>query len=158
MTVLFINLMAAIAFFISLYYSRRKTKKAVLKAIKKGVKLAPQLLFIIAAIGFVFAFLPPELIKEYLGGQFSFLQVILSAGFGAIMMIPSLIALPLAGSLIEAGASYTPIAAFITTLTMVGFVTIPVELEELGKKFTIYRNLMALLFAVLIALLMGVIL
>jgi len=43
--------------------------------------------------------------------------------FGALMMIPGLIALPLAGSLIDAGASYTPVAAFITTLTMIGFVT-----------------------------------
>lgn len=34
-------------------------------------------------------------------------------------MIPSLIAFPLAGSLIDAGDAYTPIAAVITTLTMV---------------------------------------
>jgi uncharacterized membrane protein YraQ (UPF0718 family) len=45
------------------------------------------------------------------------IQVGAAALFGALMMIPSLIALPLAGSLIDAGVSYTPVAAFITTLT-----------------------------------------
>jgi hypothetical protein len=30
------------------------------------------------------------------------------------------------------------IAAFIITLTIIGFVTIPVEVKELGKKITIY--------------------
>ncbi|TDO92135.1 hypothetical protein DFR79_10739 [Halanaerobium saccharolyticum] len=98
----------------------------------------------------------PELIKEFLGGDFSLIQVGAAALFGAVMMIPSLIALPLAGSLIDAGASYTPIAAFITTLTMVGFVTLPVELKELGKKITIYRNSLALIFAVVIAFMIGV--
>jgi uncharacterized membrane protein YraQ (UPF0718 family) len=67
-----------------------------------------------------------------------------------------LIALPLAGSLIDAGASYTPVAAFITTLTMVGFVTIPIEIEELGKKITIYRNGLALIFAIIISFMIGV--
>jgi len=71
-------------------------------------------------------------------------------------MIPSLIALPMAGSLIDAGASYTPVAAFVTTLTMVGFATIPVEIKELGRKITIYRNVLALLFAFIISLLIGV--
>jgi len=35
-------------------------------------------------------------------------------------------------------------------------VTIPVELKELGKKITIYRNGLALIFAVIIAFMIGV--
>ena len=73
-------------------------------------------------------------------------------------MVPSLIAFPLAGSLVDAGASYTPIAAFITTLTMVGFVSLPLELKEMGPRLTLQRNLLALISALLIALTMGAIL
>ena len=73
-------------------------------------------------------------------------------------MIPSLIAFPLAGLLIDAGAAYTPIAAFITTLTMVGFVSLPLEIKVMGKRLTVQRNLLALISAMLIALAMGVML
>lgn len=151
-----INIFALLLLFISFLKSNKKTKGALKIALFKGLGLAPQLISLVALIGIVFAFLPPELIKEFLGGNFSLIQVGGAALFGAVMMIPSLIALPLAGSLIYAGASYTPVAAFITTLTMVGFVTIPVELKELGKKITIYRNGLALIFALVIAFMIGV--
>lgn len=151
-----INISALILLLLSFLKSRDKSKKALKIAMFKGLGLAPQLISLVAVIGIIFAFLPPELIREFLGGEFSLIQVGAAALFGALMMIPSLIALPLAGSLIDAGASYTPVAAFITTLTMVGFVTIPVEVKELGKKITIYRNGLALIFAVVIAFMIGV--
>lgn len=156
MVAAFINISALFLLLISSLKNRKKSKEALKIALSKGMGLAPQLISLVAVIGIIFAFLPPELIREFLGGDFSLIQVGAAALFGAVMMIPSLIALPLAGSLIEAGASYTPVAAFITTLTMVGFVTIPVELKELGKKITIYRNGLALIFAVVIAFMIGV--
>jgi uncharacterized membrane protein YraQ (UPF0718 family) len=58
----------------------------------------------------------------------------------------------------EAGAALTAIAAFLTTLTMVGFATFPIEKEYFGTKFTIYRNLFSFFAAISVALLMGVIL
>lgn len=123
----------------------------------KALDLDPFMLIIIATIGLIFSFLPPNLIKDYLGGNFNIIQVGSAAIFGAIMMIPSMISLPLVGSLIDAGASYTKVAAFVTTLTMVGFVTLPIELKELGITITILRNVLAFIFAVFISLLIGVI-
>ena len=155
MVAIFINLLALISLGISFYKNKQKSKKALKKAFMKGINLAPQLILIIVIIGFIFAFIPPETIQAYLGGELNIIQVVVAAAFGAVMMIPSLIALPLAGSLIDGGASYTPVAAFVTTLTMVGFVTIPIELKELGKKITIFRNVLALIFAVIIAIIMG---
>ncbi|MDI6799402.1 MAG: hypothetical protein QMD53_01750 [Actinomycetota bacterium] len=49
-------------------------------------------------------------------------------------------------------------AALITTLTMVGFATIPIETSHFGKRFTILRNLMSFAAAMIIALMMGAIL
>lgn len=156
MIAVLINLFALILLIVSFYFNNEKSKKSLKKALFKGLGLAPQLISLVFIIGIIFAFIPPELIKEYLGGDFSIVQVGAAALFGSLMMIPSLLALPLAGSLIDAGASYTPVAAFVTTLTMVGFVTIPVELKELGKKITIYRNILAVVFALIISLLIGV--
>ncbi len=156
MIALLINLFALILLLLSFYFNTKKSKQSLKKALFKGLSLAPQLISLVFIIGIVFAFIPPELIKDYLGGDFNLVQVGAAALFGSLMMIPSLLALPLAGSLIDAGASYTPVAAFVTTLTMVGFVTIPVELKELGKKITIYRNVLAIIFALIISLLIGV--
>jgi len=151
-----INIFALILILISFYYNKKRSNASLKKALMKGLGLTPQLISLVFIIGIVFSFLPPELIREYLGGEFNFVQVAAAALFGSLMMIPSLIALPLAGSLIDAGASYTPVAAFVTTLTMVGFATVPVEIKELGKKITIYRNVLAVIFAVIVSLLIGV--
>lgn len=156
MVALLINIFALILILTSFYYNKEKSNASLKKALFKGLGLAPQLISLVFIIGIVFSFLPPELIREYLGGEFNIIQVAAAALFGSLMMIPSLIALPLAGSLIDAGASYTPVAAFVTTLTMVGFATIPVEIKELGKKITIYRNVLAVIFAVIVSLLIGV--
>ena len=136
--------------------NKTKAKKALLMSLVKAVNLLPMMLVIIVLIGLIFGFIPPEMIRNYLGSNESILQIVLASLFGAITMIPSLVALPLAGSLIEAGASYTPVAAFITTLTMVGVITLPVELKELGKKITILRNVFAFIFAIIISLIIGV--
>src|SRR6056297_3520743 len=158
MIAIIINIFTILLLIFSFIKNREKSIKALKISLLKSLKLAPQLISLVAVIGIVFAFLPPELIKEYLGNDFSLIQLGSAALFGALMMIPSMIALPLAGSLIDAGASYTPVAAFITTLTMVGFVTLPIELKELGKKMTILRNIFAFLFAIIISLLIGVLL
>ena len=67
--------------------------------------------------------------------------------------------LPYVGQLniIDAGVSIVPSVAFLTTLTMVGIVTFPLEKREFGLKFTATRNGLSFLFAIIIAMVMGVI-
>lgn len=155
MVAISINLITIILLIYTVFKDIKKAKKALVRAFIKAVNILPMILVIIVMIGLIFGFIPPDLIKSYLGSDNNITQIILASLFGALTMIPSLVALPLAGSLIEAGASYTPVAAFITTLTMVGFVTLPIELKELGKKVTVLRNVFAFIFAVIIALLIG---
>ncbi|MDZ7797973.1 MAG: hypothetical protein U5N56_13480 [Candidatus Marinimicrobia bacterium] len=50
------------------------------------------------------------------------------------------------------------ISAFVTTLVMVGVVTAPLEIKTLGKKFTLLRNGLSFVAALLIAGIMGVLL
>ena len=75
-----------------------------------------------------------------------------------MLHIPALTAFPMAASLLQKGASLAAVAAFITTLTMVGMVTLPLEIKQLGRKMALMRNGFSFLTAVLIALIMGVIL
>lgn len=158
MTAIALNVIALSLLFFSFTRDKGNTMLAIKRALKKGISLLPIMLFLVFFIGLLLTFLPPGVIRNFLGNDSSLIQIIFMALIGAVMMIPSLVALPLAGSLIDAGASYTPVAAFITTLTMVGFVTIPLESKELGKKITLVRNLLALIFSLIISLLIGVML
>lgn len=150
-----INLLTVLLFILSFIKDKEKTKKALSKMINKFFGLLPVMIIMIALIGVMLSFFSPELIKKYLGQDMGLIQLSILGISGSIAMIPSLIALPLAGSLVDSGASYTSISMFITTLTMVGFVTIPLELKELGKKITILRNTFAFVFAVIISLIIG---
>ncbi|MDD3702586.1 MAG: hypothetical protein PHC55_13255, partial [Bacteroidales bacterium] len=87
----------------------------------------------------------------------TFISTIVSALAGSITLIPAFVAFPLVGSLVDAGASIIPAVAFLTTLTMVGLVTFPLEKREFGLKFATIRNIFSFVFAIMIALAMGVI-
>ena len=155
-TAVIINLLTVFFIIYSFLKSSQKTWQGLKVAMVKGISLAPWMIAIIVLIGVLLSFIPPTVIEEYLGGEMTLLQVTAAALVGTVSMIPNLVSVPLAGSLVESGASYTTIAAFLTTLTMVGFVTLPLELNELGKKITIWRNLLAFIFAISIALIIGV--
>jgi len=71
-------------------------------------------------------------------------------------MILGFIAYPLAGILIEKGVSYMVVAAFITTLMLVGIATYPVEKEYFGSKATIWRNVAGFIIAAIIAVFTGI--
>ena len=76
---------------------------------------------------------------------------------GGITLIPGFVAFPLAAALLKNGAGYAQIAAFVSSLMMVGVVTLPMEFKVFGKRAAILRNVLSLGFSFLVALAMGVI-
>lgn len=138
--------------------NKEKTVKGLKMAFNMGKGMAPSILTIIFAIGLILTLLPPEEIASFVGKQPVFLATLAFALLGTITLIPAFIAFPLIGTLVGAGISVVPSVAFLTTLTMVGIVTFPLEKREFGAKFTLVRNGLSFIFAIIIALLMGVIL
>jgi uncharacterized membrane protein YraQ (UPF0718 family) len=157
-TIIVIYSLLAICLIWSLLKSRQKTKQSFKVAAKALRKMAPGLLAIVGVVGLILGLLPPETITRLVGEEAGLLATVTAAVLGAITLIPALISFPLAASLLRSGATVTTIAAFITTLVMVGFVTAPMEIKALGKKFTLLRNGLSFVAALIIAGLMGVIL
>jgi uncharacterized membrane protein YraQ (UPF0718 family) len=145
-----------------LLFSFLKNKDKTAKSLKVSWKffcsMALLVLLTIWAIGFLVAFLPSAFISKTIGRNAGIEGVVLAALFGSVVLIQAFIAFPLAGSFLRQGASVTAIAAFVTTLVMVGVLTVPLEVKFFGKKFTLWRNSLSFIFAIVIALLMGVIL
>lgn len=157
-TAIFINLFALACFFVSYVKSRAKTKLALKVSLKSFLRILPVIFIIVVFIGLMLGFLTPDKISKIAGQQSGYKGVLIFALLGTILHIPSLISFPLAASLLRSGASLTAIAAFITTLTMIGIVTLPLEIKELGKKIALLRNGLSFIVALAIALIIGAVL
>lgn len=144
------------ALLISFIKSKEKTILSLKKAWKVFENILPQFLSIIVIIGIMLAILTPGQISKLLGNESGWIGVILAALIGSITLIPGFVAFPLAAALLKNGAGYMQIAAFVSTLMMVGIVTVPVEIKYFGRKATIIRNTSAFLFSFIVALIMGV--
>jgi uncharacterized membrane protein YraQ (UPF0718 family) len=142
----------------SFYKDKEKTKSAFKMAFGIGKSMIASIVSIVFLIGLILTVLPPENIAKFVESQSLFLATMVSAAFGTITLIPAFIAFPLVGTLVDAGVSVIPAVAFLTTLTMVGIVTFPLEKREFGLKFAVVRNGLSFVFAIMIALVMGVIL
>jgi len=157
-TIIIINLCALGCLILAFTKDRAKTKQSVKVAVKSFFRILPTVLIIIIFIGLLLGFVPPSEISKVIGEQSGFSGVLLIALLGAILHIQAFISFPLAGALLKSGAAISAVAAFITTLTMVGMVTLPLEIKELGKKIALLRNGISFIIAIVIALIMGVIL
>jgi hypothetical protein len=76
---------------------------------------------------------------------------------GAGIHIPLFIAFPLGGELLANGINAGVISVLITTLVMVHTFTLPIEAKEMGLKYTLWRNGLSLIGAVIIGITMGMI-
>lgn len=145
---------AALALLGSWWLDRGKTRAALGIAGRSLLGLTPRVLGLVALVGLVLALVPPDLLRRVftVRGLSGFLLV---SALGSIVTMPSPIAFPLVGSLARLGAAPAALAAFVTTLTMVGLVTAPLEAECFGRRFTALRQGFSFVTAVLIGLLMG---
>lgn len=157
-TALIINGIAIIALLIAFFKNKEKAIKSLKIAGKYFINMLPMVFIIIIFIGLLLGFVPPEQISRFVGEQSGITGVVLVGVVGALMHIPALLSFPLAASILESGASITAVAAFITTLTMIGMITLPLEIKILGRKMALLRNGISFIFALLIAFLMGMIL
>jgi len=137
-----------------------KDKKKTMKALKKGLKafenILPQFLGVIVLVGILLAIFDPETISGLIGKRSGWLGILISGVVGAITLIPGFVAFPTAAMLLENGAGYMQIAAFISSLMMVGVITLPIEIKYFGKRMAIARNSIAFVFSFFVAYIIGI--
>ncbi len=147
--------LTAILLIISYSRNKQKTKQALKKAWKSFENILPQFLGVIMLVGILLSSFNAEFISKIIGSQSGWLGVIFSSLVGAVTLIPGFVAFPTAAMLLQGGAGYMQIGAFVSSLMMVGVVTIPVEIKYFGKRLTILRNVLAFLFSFVVAYIIG---
>jgi uncharacterized membrane protein YraQ (UPF0718 family) len=149
--------LAILCLLISFIKDKGKTKKALKTAWKSFENILPQCLSVLIVVSFFLTILTPEQISKILGAESGVLGMAIGATIGSITLMPPYVALPLVASLLKSGAVYSQITIFLSTLTMVGIITLPVEIRYLGKKTAIKRNVSALVFSIIVSLIIGVV-
>jgi uncharacterized membrane protein YraQ (UPF0718 family) len=143
-------IIAGIALLVSLAADRSKTRAAVLRGLAMFLGIIPMLLGILAAVSLVLTAVTPAMLERILSGT-GLLPFFSALTVGSIALIPGFIAYPLAALLRQNGASVPVLAAFITSLMMVGILTLPLEARYFGWRAALLRNGLALCGAVLVA-------
>ncbi|MCL6628300.1 MAG: permease [Armatimonadetes bacterium] len=133
---------------------QRKTVRSVRRGLTMFWKIVPEMSVVLVLISVSLAILTPEQLKQWLStdtpAHFATALVV-----GSVALIPGFVAFPLAGVLLKNGASVTLVAGFLTTLLMVGVVTLPMEAKYFGWRTALIRNGLSFVGAVAIALAMG---
>ncbi|PKM65198.1 MAG: permease [Firmicutes bacterium HGW-Firmicutes-19] len=148
-------LVSVLAVGISFVKDKQKTRMAFKKAFKSLENILPAMLVILMVIGVTMAWITPEVISSLIGESSGIWGVMVASFLGSITLIPGFIAFPLAANLLKLNAGYTQMAAFISTLMMVGVVTFQMETKYLGAGLALKRNVAAFIYSVLIAFVIG---
>lgn len=148
---------ASIGLIASVIANRQKTVKALKAAWNMFVKILPLILVTLILVSVTLYFLPDHVIAKYLGTSDVLVGAIVASVVGAISLLPGFITFPLCGLLLNQGVSYTVLAAFTTSLMMVGIVTFPLEKKYFGTKLTIIRNITSFIIAIIISIVIGII-
>lgn len=149
-------LVTTVLFIISAIANRQRTLLAFRIGSKMFLNLLPPLLAILALVAVFLAFVSPADIEKLLGENPGVLAYFGAALLGAIAMVPGFVAFPMADLLLKNGVAYPIVAVFITTLMMVGVVTLPLESKYFGWKVALTRNGLSFIGALFVGVAMTI--
>ena len=136
---------------VSLVMSRKKTLAAIRVAARRMWNITPLFLLVMVSFAAVVTVIPESAINKTIGSDSGIGGLIAGIVVGSVAMMPGFIAFPLCGALRSQGVPYYVLAGFTLALMNVGFVTLPMQIQYLGLRVTIVRNLTGILVAVLVA-------
>jgi uncharacterized membrane protein YraQ (UPF0718 family) len=149
--------MAAVLLILSYAKDKKKTKLALKKGWKSFEGVMPQFLGIIFVVGIMLGALSPESISKITGRESGVMGVVISALVGSITIMPTFVAFSTANIILQNGGGYAQVAALVSTLTLVGIVTLSMESKYIGKRGAFLRNGIAFLFSLAVAFIIGVV-
>lgn len=150
-----VYILTAVLLVLSLFKDKSKTKQALIKAWKSFSNLLPLFLGVLIFVGLILAIFNAQLISKIIGTDSGWLGTLLAGILGMFAMIPSFVALPMAQMLVENGAGYMQVGAFVSGLFWVQLASLPLEIKYFGKKVAITRNIFAFLLSFVVAYVIG---
>ena len=142
---------------VSALKDKGKTKKSLQIAWRTFTKMLPSVITIMLFIGILLSILDKDMISHIIGSESGILGIIIALITGSIVVLPSFIAFPLGGALLNAGAGYAQVAAFVSTITAVGIISLPMEIKYFNKTIAVKRIVFSFLTCVIFTTVIGVV-
>ena len=124
------------------------------KALKLFFSILPMLLATIGLVGLLQTYVSSEMLHALFRGDI-LVDTLMGTFSGGVSVGPPIISYIIGGELMDAGISVYAISAFILSWVSLGLVQLPFEASVLGLRFMLVRNLLALIFALLISFALG---
>ena len=136
---------------------RRKNKKRTIynsfyRAVKGFGKALPILLGIVLLLGLFNVFISKEALSTVFVNSL-WRDTLIGTGIGSISAGNPVTSYLIGGELLQQGVSLYAVCAFLTAWVTVGLVQFPAEASILGKRFSITRNILSFIFAILVSIL-----
>lgn len=142
---------------VSALKDKGKTKESLQIAWKTFAKMLPSVITIMLLIGISLSILDKDMISHMIGSESGILGIIIALITGSIAVMPSFIAFPLGGVLLNAGAGYAQVAALVSTVMAVGIVSLPMEIKYFNKAIAVRRIVFSFLICVIFTAVIGVV-
>ena len=114
--------------------------------------MAPLLLGVIGLVGLFQVLVTPKMLASLFRGN-PLADTLIGTLTGALAAGNPVVSYLLGGELLAQGISLYAVTAFILSWVTLGFIQLPAEIEVFGGRFTLYRNILAFVFTMLIAVL-----
>ncbi|MGB5965736.1 MAG: permease [Sulfurimonadaceae bacterium] len=125
-------------------------RKALASAFKTLYTIFPMLLSVVGLVGLFQTFVTPEMLQSLFSGSPLHDTLVGTFGGGVSVGQPFLSYI-IGGELLKEGISLYAVTAFILSFVTLGLVQLPLEYSLFGMRFTLIRNLLSLIFALLIS-------
>jgi len=126
--------------------------KVLQKSSLSFLAMAPLLLGVIGLVGLFQILVTPMMLASLFRGN-PLVDTLIGTLTGAAAAGNPVVSYLLGGELLGQGISLYAVSAFILSWVTLGFIQLPAEIEVFGGRFTLYRNILAFVFTMLIAVL-----
>jgi len=127
-----------------------KLKSALKNAAKTLYVISPMLLAVIGLVGLFKTFVTPQMLHTLFNGN-GLHDMLMGVGFGGVSVGQPFLSYIIGGELLDEGASFYGVTAFILSFVTLGIVQLPMEFSIFGFRFALARNLLSLIFAFVIS-------
>ncbi|QRO02125.1 hypothetical protein JRI60_25490 [Archangium violaceum] len=112
---------------------------------RESVTLLPLLVVVFVLTGFVQVLLPRELVAHWLSDEAGLRGIAVAWVAGALTPGGGPIGMPLAAALVRSGAGLGVVVTYLTSLSLLSFIRLPMEVAMYGGRLTGLRLLISLL-------------
>ncbi len=135
---------------------KRGTKATFLQVLKRSAagfaSMLPMILGVVGLVGLFQTLITPEFLSAFFTGDL-LRDTLVGTVAGGVAAGQAMVSYIIGGELLKEGISMYAVSAFVLSWVTLGVVQLPLEVEVLGMRFTVLRNILAFVFTIVVAIL-----